>query len=410
VTQCPAMFPPERLKAAWVNAPASRTVIAALNAARSGSARFVGGCVRDALRGLSADDVDIATQLTPGAVLAALNAAGVRAVPTGIEHGTVTAVHEGVPVEITTLRRDVETDGRRAVVAFTEDWAEDAARRDFRLNAVYAGAGGELFEVIPDSVSDAIAGRVVFIGDGDQRVREDYLRILRFYRFNAWYGAGIDADGQGACARQKHGLAQIAAERIWKELRRTLAAPDPSGALLAMEEAGVLAAVLPAASPALLPALVAAEAGAGLCADPMRRLMALIPRRLSDAARVCSVLKLSNQESARLSGWADPALPHLLGAGEPAIREAFYRFGTPASLDRAVIEAASGLAGDLAVLVRVAAEWQRPKFPIGGSDALAAGLVGPDIGAALGRLEEAWINSGFTLSRNALLARLKAPG
>lgn len=402
--------PPETLKAAWITAPASRAVMAALNAARSGSARFVGGCVRNALRGISADDVDIATQLTPEAVVAALNAAGVRAVPTGIEHGTVTAVHEGVPVEITTLRRDVETDGRRSVVAFTEDWAEDAARRDFRLNAVYAGPGGELFELIPDSVADAIAGRVIFIGDGDQRLREDYLRILRFYRFNAWYGAGIDADGQGACARQRDGLARIAAERIWKELKRTLAAPDPSAALLAMEEAGVLEAVLPAANPALLPALVTAEAGAGLDPDPMRRLMALIPRRLSDAARVCSALKFSNEETARLSSWADPALAHVLGAAEPAIREAFYRFGPAATLDRAVIEAASGVAGDLAELVRAAADWHRPKFPVGGGDALAAGLKGPGIGAALGALEEVWIDSGFTLSRSALLARLKAPG
>ena len=164
--------------------------------------------------------------------------------PTGVEHGTVTAVHEGVPVEITTLRRDVETDGRRAVVAFTEDWAEDAARRDFRMNAIYAASDGTLHEVIENSVEDAVAGRVIFIGDGDQRLIEDYLRILRFYRFNAWYGAGIDAEGQAACARQKHGLAKIAAERIWKELKRMLAAPDPSEAVRAMEEAGVLESAL----------------------------------------------------------------------------------------------------------------------------------------------------------------------
>ena len=404
------MPPPETLKAAWVTAPASRAVMGALNAARPGAARFVGGCVRNALRGLPADDIDIATQLTPDAVVAALKAAGVRAIPTGIEHGTVTAVHDSVAVEITTLRRDVETDGRRAVVAFTEDWAEDAARRDFRLNAIYAGAGGELFEVIPGSVSDAIAGRVIFIGDGDQRLREDYLRILRFYRFNAWYGAGIHADGQAACARQKDGLARIAAERIWKELKRTLAAPDPSAALLAMEEAGVFEAVLPAANSALLPALVAAEAGAGLAPDAMRRLMSLIPRRLSDAGGVSSAMKFSNEESARLTAWADPALPHVLGAAEPAIREAFYRFGPAATLDRAAVEAASGADGDLAALARLAADWQRPKFPVGGSDALAAGLKGPDIGAALGALEEAWIASGFTLSRSALVARLKAQG
>lgn len=382
----------------------------ALNAARPGSARFVGGCVRNALRGAPSDDIDIATQLTPEAVIAALTAAGVRSIPTGIEHGTVTAVHDGVPVEITTLRRDVETDGRRAVVAFTEDWAEDAARRDFRLNAIYAGADGELFEVIENSVADAIAGRVIFIGDGDQRLREDYLRILRFYRFNAWYGAGIDAEGQAACARQRDGLAKIASERIWKELKRTLAAPDPSAAMDAMEEAGVLAAVLPGANTALLPGLVAAETETGLAPDPMRRLMALVPRRLREVGEVTARLKFSNEESVRLNGWADPALPHVLGAGEAAMREAFYRFGPAAALDRAAIEAASGGAGSLPNLREAAAGWQRPKFPLGGNDALAAGLSGPDIGARLGALEEDWIASGFSLPRAELLARLKAPG
>lgn len=400
---------PDRLSADWLTAPASRAVMAALEAARPGGARYVGGCVRNTLRGLPADDIDVATQIPPEGVMAALTDAGIRALPTGIEHGTVTAIHDGVPVEITTLRRDVETDGRRAVVAFTEDWAEDAARRDFRMNAIYAGADGALHEVIPGSVEDALAGRVIFIGDGDQRLIEDYLRILRFYRFNAWYGAGIDAEGQAACGRQKFGLAKIAAERIWKELKRTLAAPDPSAALLAMEEAGVLGEVLPSASAALLPGLVAAEIEAGLDPDPMRRLMALLPRRQRDAGETAAHLKLSNEESSRLSGWADAALPHVLGAGEVAVAEAFYRFGPAAALDRAAIEAASGAGGDLGGVVRLAAHWQRPKFPLGGADALSAGLKGPAIGEALGRLEEAWIASGFTLSREALLSQLRHP-
>jgi len=404
------MTPPDTLNAAWLTAPATRAVMGALEAARPGGARFVGGCVRNALRGMPADDIDIATQLTPEAVLAALAAAGVRAVPTGIEHGTVTAVHESVPVEITTLRRDVETDGRRAVVAFTEDWAEDAARRDFRLNAIYADAAGKLHEVIPGSVADAVAGRVIFIGDGDQRLREDYLRILRFYRFNAWYGAGIDAEGQAACARQKDGLARIAAERIWKELKRTLAAPDPSEAVRSMEDSGVLAAVLPGAGPALLPGLLATETGTGLAPDPMRRLLALLPRRLREAGETSARLRFSNEESARLAAWADPALPHVLGAPDAALREAFYRFGPAPVLDRAAIEAASGASGDLAAIVALAGAWVRPKFPLGGADALAAGLSGPDIGRALGGLEDAWIASGFSLERKALLARLRAPG
>jgi poly(A) polymerase len=400
---------PDRLKAAWLTAPATRAVIGALEAARPGGSRFVGGCVRNTLRGQLADDVDIATQLTPPEVMAALEAAGIRAIATGVEHGTITAVQDSRPFEITTLRRDVETDGRRAVVAFTEDWTEDAARRDFRLNAIYAVANGELHEVIPGSVDDAVAGRVIFIGDGDQRLREDYLRILRFYRFNAWYGAGIDSEGQAACARQREGLAKIAAERIWKELKRTLAAPDPAPAMAAMEDAGVLEAALPGASASLLPGLVMAEASAGLEADPMRRLMALLPRRRTETAAASMRLRVSNEEGARLAGWSDPALPHVLDAGEAAIAEAFYRFSPPAVLDRAVIEAASGAPGDLAALAARAAQWARPKFPLGGHDALAAGLAGPKVGARLATLEEDWVASGFTLTRSALVARLKLP-
>ena len=401
---------PDLLKAAWLTAPATSAVIGALEAARPGGSRFVGGCVRNTLRGQPADDVDIATQLTPPEVIHALEAAGIRALATGLEHGTITAIQDSRPFEITTLRRDVETDGRRAVVAFTEDWTEDAARRDFRLNAIYADAGGALHEVIPGSIEDAVAGRVIFIGDGDQRLREDYLRILRFYRFNAWYGAGIDPDGQAACTRQREGLAKIAAERIWKELKRTLAAPDPSSAIAAMEEAGVLDAALPGAGAALLPGLVMAEASAGLEVDPMRRLMALLPRRRTETGAAATRLRVSNEEGARLANWSDPALPHVLGAGEAAMAEAFYRFGPQAVLDRAAIEAASGAPGDLAGLASRAAQWVRPKFPLGGHDALAAGLSGPKVGARLAALEEDWIASGFTLNRSVLVARLKSPG
>lgn len=401
------MTPPERITADWLEAPASRAVMAALEKARKGSARYVGGSVRNTLRGLPADDVDIATQLLPQETIAALEAAGIRVIPTGIEHGTVTAFYKGVPIEITTLRRDVETDGRRAVVAFTQDWAEDAARRDFRMNAIYAGPEGELYEVIPGSVEDAIAGRVIFIGDADQRLIEDYLRILRFYRFNAWYGAGLDETGQGACARQRDGLKKIAAERIWKELKRTLAAPDPSAAVMAMEEAGVLAALLPGATAAFLPGLIEVEAAHGLPADPLQRLMAMLPRRQRDVAAAADALRLSNQETARLAAWADPALGHVLGQRPAAQREIFYRFSPQAALDRALLEAASGGEDKLAELLEEKAAWTRPAFPLGGEDALAAGLKGPDIGKRLKTLEEAWIASGFRLSRQDLLSRLK---
>ena len=399
------MTRPERIEADWLTSPASRAVMTALENARPGASRYVGGCVRNTLRGAGADDIDIATQLEPLAVIAALKAADLRAIPTGLEHGTITAVHDSVPVEITTLRRDVETDGRRAVVAFTQDWAEDAARRDFRMNAIYAGADGALYEVVPGSIEDAVQGRVIFIGDGDQRLSEDYLRILRFYRFNAWYGARIDADGQAACERQREGLKKIAAERIWKELKRTLAAPDPSCAIAAMEEAGVLEVLLPGAEAGTLPGLVAVEAAHGLVPDPMRRLMALVPRRQRDTSAASQALRLSNDEAARLHAWADPALGHILGLDQAARAELFYRFSPEAALDRAVLEAAAGGKGAEAVLAETAA-WQRPDFPIGGDDALAAGLKGPAIGERLRALEEDWIRSGFRLSRQELLAAL----
>ena len=384
------MTRPDRITADWLTSPASRAVMAALEAVRQGASRYVGGSVRNSLRGLKAEDVDIATQLIPEETLAALKAAEIRVIPSGIEHGTVTAFHKGVPIEITTLRRDVETDGRRAVVAFTQDWAEDAARRDFRMNAIYAGPEGQLYEVIPGSIEDAIAGRVIFIGDADQRLIEDYLRILRFYRFNAWYGAGIDEAGQEACARQREGLRKIAAERIWKELKRTLAAPDPGPALLAMEDAGVLEVMLPGASASLLPGLIGVETASGLPPDPMQRLMALLPRRQREVTDASGALRHSNQEAARLQAWADPALGHVLALGPVARREA-----------------ASGGEGALAPLLQEKASWMRPVFPVGGADALAAGLKGPDIGKRLHMLEQAWIASGFRLSRDDLLSRLK---
>ena len=400
----------DRIEADWLNAPGTRAVMAALEAARPGGARFVGGCVRNTLRKIPSDDIDIATQILPEDVMAAMKVAGIRVLPTGIEHGTVTAIVNGKPFEITSLRRDVETDGRRAVVAFTEDWAEDAQRRDFRLNAIYAGPDGTLHEVVPGSIEDALAGRVIFIGDGDQRLKEDYLRILRFFRFNAWYGAEVDAEGLAACTRQKEGLSKIARERIWKELKRLLEAPDPSDAVLAMEESGVLAAILPDASAGALPALVAAEQGEGLTPDPLQRLMALLPRRLRDAREVGSALRLSNAEQERLAAWADPALGHVGTLSPAELAEAFYRHGTEAICDRALIEAASGAADSLKLVLASAGRWNRPEFPLGGADALAAGLSGPAIGKALAEAEEAWIASGFSLPREALLARLTPAG
>jgi poly(A) polymerase len=386
--------------------------MAALEAARPGGSRFVGGCVRNVFRGTTQDDddIDIATQLEPPATIAALEAAGIRALPTGIDHGTITAIFKGRPFEITTLRRDVETDGRRAVVAFTEDWAEDAARRDFRLNALYADLNGHVFEPIAEGVADAVSGRVIFIGDADERLREDYLRILRFFRFNAWYGETIDPEGLAACARQMQGLEKIAAERIWKELKKLLTAPDPSAAVLAMEESGVLEQVLPGTGAGGLVALCEAEKRAGLGVDPMRRVMALLPRRGREVDAMAARLKLSNEEHRRLLAWASAGMDHVEGLAPQDLHAAIYAYGPEAVADRAVLEAAqTERTDDLAARLATIDNWKRPVFPVGGDDALAAGLTGPEIGQALRAAEAAWIDSDFSVGREGLLGLLKRP-
>ena len=390
------------LKADWLQAAPTRQVIAALEAARPGAARFVGGCVRNTIMGRAVDDIDIATQIEPEQVLAALEAANIRAIPTGIEHGTVTAVVDGEPFEITSLRRDVETDGRRAVVAFTEDWAEDAQRRDFRLNALYAAPDGEVFDPVGGGYEDAVAGRVIFIGDADQRLREDYLRILRFFRFNAWYGAGMDEAGLEACARQAAGLEKIARERIWKELKKLLSAPRPRLAVEAMVSSGVLDHVLPNHDGAAgLHDLELTEQLTGVQPDPMLRLMALMPRTAPAIQQTQHVLRLSNQESDRLTMWGAENLPNPVGIKAKALRATLYWHGKQAVVDRAMLAGA-----DVRDLLAAINAWRRPEFPITGDDALAAGLEGREIGLALSAVTEAWVESDFYLEREALLPLL----
>ncbi len=386
----------------WMDTAEARAVMGALEAVRPGSARYVGGCVRNTLMGRTVDDVDIATQLQPEAVTAALEAAGIKAVPTGIEHGTVTAVANGKPFEITTLRRDVETDGRRAVVAFTEDWAEDAARRDFRLNAIYAEPDGTLHDPTGGGIEDAGAGRVIFIGDADTRLREDYLRILRFFRFNAWYGAGIDLDGLAACRRQREGLSQIARERIWKELKKLLSAPDPTDAVSAMAECKVLYLILSEVEGLDgLHDLRVSEMMCGVGADPMLRLMALIPRTAQAVMATSDALRLSNAEADRLTGWAADNVPDVTKFNGRTLRHALYWHGKQVITDHALLSGAD--VRDLLAAIRL---WQRPDFPVGGEDALAAGLEGKAVGEALRALEEWWMGEDFQPDRDALLQRL----
>ncbi len=386
-------------------------MIDALEAVRPGCARFVGGCVRNALMGRPVDDIDIATQLPPERVMAALGTAGLRAIPTGIGHGTVTAVAVGQPFEITTLRRDVETDGRRAVVAFTEDWAEDAARRDFRLNALYAEPDGTLHDPTGGGLADAASAQVIFIGDPDQRLREDYLRILRFFRFNAWYGAAIDAQGLAACARQKAGLGQIAAERIWKEFRKLLAAPHPEDAVAAMQASGVLHPLTRAPLPGDWRQALRLERDLLGEADPLRRLMAISPPVPDLASHYRRHFRLSNAESQRLDAWlaVDPGA--LADArSEAAIRRIAWRLGEQAVLDCAITATDPQQRERVSALASTALTgWERPVFPLGGEDARAAGLSGPDIGRALKAAETAWVDSDFTLDREALQSILRQP-
>lgn len=377
---------------AWLTASATRAVMAALaTAGGPDCARFVGGCVRNALIGAPIDDIDIATTLTPEAVVAALKAAGLRSVPTGIEHGTVTAISERQPFEITTLRRDVSTDGRRATVAFTTDWAEDAARRDFRLNALYANADGVILDPTRQGLDDAMAGRIVFVGEPEGRIREDYLRILRFYRFYAWYGRGApDAAAVAACAALAEGVERLSAERVSKELLKLLAAPDPRPAVRLMAEAGVLGRVLP--EPADLTLL---EAMTGLSGDPVLRLSALLPADPTKVAEVARGLRLSNAQRDRLVEAVAGDAPTTLT--DPQARAAIYRDGLQAFEDRVMRAWAAG--GDEAGARRLLAsarDWTRPSLPVGGRDLARLGLTpGPETGRLLKAFEDGWIADDF---------------
>jgi len=396
----------------WMISAAARRVMAALEAERPESARFVGGCVRNVLLGAPVADIDIATQLTPEVVGRAARAAGLAVHPTGIEHGTLTLVADGQPFEVTTLRRDVATDGRRATVTFTQDWAEDARRRDFRINALYAAPDGEVFDPTGGGLDDVRARRVVFVGDPETRLREDYLRILRFFRFNAWYSADApDAAGLAACARLRDGLAGISAERIWAETRRLLGAVRPMRALRAMDGAGVLRRLFPEAEGLeRLERLTALELVQGWPVDPMVRFAALFARDPEIMAGLARRLRMSGAERDRLVFAARDQTDLSQAMSPRAIRRALYLAGLQVVLDRVMLATADDdHAGGWEAWLREARDWSRPAMPVSGDDLMAAGLTGgPEMGAALRRLEAAWIESDFQLGRGALLALTRA--
>lgn len=385
--------------------PATTALVSALQ--REGIAvRFVGGCVRDALLGRTSADIDLATPARPEEVLAALRKAGIRGVPTGIEHGTVTAVVPPRHFEITTLRRDVETDGRHARVAFDADWSEDAARRDFTINAIYLDPDGTVHDPV-GGLADLAAHRVRFVGTPAQRIAEDVLRVLRYYRFEARFGSSGNEAARAACREAVPLLAKLSAERVAQELLRLLDVAHPVPVLRMMGEDGVLAAILPEATRLdRLEALIRFEPDS----DPLRRLAALIDVDAEGAVRLAERLRLSNAMRDRLAGLAAP-WPLAPAADRQEQRRALYRLGAERYRDLALLLAAAGRADEarLRELLTLAAAWQKPDFPIAGRDVTALGVPpGPRVGRLLAEIRRWWEASDFTADRAACLARLRA--
>jgi poly(A) polymerase len=380
--------------APWMDDVPSRRLFAALGKAGV-AARFVGGCVRNLVLGRAIDDIDLAVTAPPQTVVRALEAAEIKVIPTGIRHGTVTALLDGCTFELTTLRRDVETDGRRAIVAFTDDWLEDAQRRDFTFNALYADPDGTLYDPF-DGRADLAAGTVRFIGDADTRIAEDRLRVLRFFRFHAWYGRPpFDRPSLEACRRNAGTLGALSGERVSKELLKLLRAPGAADAMDAMRDAGALDRWLPEYDGgARLRALAGREPGP----DAIRRL-AVVLAEGADATAIGKRLKLSTQESLRLGLLLERAPP--VGVRP---RAEIYRLGRTVFVDRVLLAAPDGWPD----LLALAEAWTPPELPVGGADALKLGLKpGPKVGDLLAKVERWWIDGDFAADRAACLAELE---
>lgn len=378
-----------RIEADWIGAAHSRAVMDAL----SGQGYFVGGCVRNALLGVPVADVDVATPLSPEVVVERLERDDIKAIPTGLKHGTITAVYRGQPVEITTFRRDVETDGRHATVVFTDDIAQDAGRRDFTMNALYADRNGAIVDPLGGGLQDLEDRHVRFIGVPQDRIREDYLRILRFFRFHAWYGApGIDAEGLAACAELSDGIALLARERVGWEVRKLLSADDPAPAVASMQASGILMRCLPGSVPDVLPVLIDLEERYGQKPDWLRRLAVL------GGEDHATALRLSRNE--------DRALSAIRSVAEAGATDAVaaYLHGAEAACSGALVRAAStgvGVSETLGEDVRAGAQ---QRMPVTARDLLTRGIVpGPELGRLLQQAEARWVESGFTLDKAALL-------
>ena len=365
--------------AEWRHRPGLDRLVAAL-----GEARFVGGSVRDTLLGLPVADIDIATPLPPEEVIARLKDSAIRCVPTGLKHGTITAVLDDGPVEVTTLRRDVDTDGRRATVAFSTDWREDAARRDFTINALYADpVSGQVFDYF-GGLADLEARHIRFIGDPYARIAEDHLRILRFFRFLARFGDAADPTGLDACTARAKDLMALSRERIADELLKLLVAKDAVRVVTLMIARGIFVPVLPEITSAeRLTRLAEREAGTGTPANAIRRLAALLPRDPATADSVGARLKLSNAMRQRLIRAATPV-------GDENPRALAFRIGTEQAADALLLSDRD--LGD----VRRIQGWEPPILPIGGGAIVARGVkAGPDVARLLGKVRDQWVAEGF---------------
>lgn len=407
--------------APWLKDKALQKLLAVLSADGE-EARIAGGAVRNALLGEPVTDIDIATTCLPDETEKRAGEAGFKPVPTGKAHGTITVVAQGKPFEVTTLRADVENHGRHATVAFGRDWQVDAERRDFTINALYATADGQVIDLV-GGVADLEKRNLRFIGNAEDRIREDYLRILRFYRFFAWYGSGRpDAEGIKASARLKSGLSQLSAERIWAELKKLLAAPDPSRALLWMRQSGVLTAVLPESEKWGIDAvsgIVAAERDLSWPVDPILRLMSIIPPTAERVDSLSERLKLSKNEAKRLQEWAGfGEIP--VETSEISLAKRLFSAGHRPGVDKLRLALAAArvrgvqndldlvAAGQYSQLLKYAEKWIAPKFPLQGRDLVALGAAQDErLGKALATLRDEWVSSGFTLGREALVERAR---
>lgn len=402
----------------WMSAP---DTVALFNALTDGGAsvRFVGGCVRDAVLGRRVNDIDLATDAPPARVLELLGDKKIRAIPTGVDHGTITAVPDQRSFEITTLREDVATDGRRADVQFSRDWSVDAARRDFTINALSADPDGTVYDYV-GGLADLRAGRVRFIGVAEERIAEDYLRILRFFRFHATYASTVpDAEALQACRDASSQVEKLSGERVWQELSRILVVAEPMQVFALMEDARLLRLLLPVGrSTSRLQALAALEGMVKLAPEPIRRLTALIQPDRQEASQIATRLRLSRAETSRLDNLSASRGESRAGMPELALRRALYTLGVDFFQDLILLDWADQIARDPSTAAGnimdwkstwdAAHDWVPPQFPLTGEDIIAAGVQeGPEIGEILEDVEEWWVEQAFRPDREGCLDRLR---